>query len=346
MAMPCQFVAWLLHGQAFIEELFEFKEETIMEKGEKQYVWMDGKMVDKEKAVVPIMTHALHYGTGVFEGIRIYPTKKGRAVFRLRDHMVRFQNSAKALNMTLPYSVDEMCEAVRATVRVNPVRMDYIRPLAYYGTNSQDKIVLNPASFSTNVAVALAHMGAYLGKESLEKGAKIITSSWKKPTNESTSLQAKICGNYVNSVLCKIESNMQGADEGLMLNNSGTVAEGPGENIFVIRNGKIFTPPISSCVLEGITKDSVITIAHDLGYDVIEREITRSEIWIADEFFMTGTAAEVTPCGSLDGRAIGNGKRGPITADIQETFFEAARGNNSKYDNWLDYVEAKSKKKK
>ena len=321
-------------------------EERGMEKQEKQFVWMDGKMVEKEKAVVPIMTHALHYGTGVFEGIRIYQTPKGRAVFRLRDHMVRFQNSAKALNMTLPFSVDEMCEAVRETVRVNPSRMDYIRPIAYFGTNDQDKIVLNPASFSTNVAVALAYMGAYLGKENLEKGAKIITSSWKKPSNESTSLQAKICGNYVNSVLCKIESNMQGADEGLMLNSNGSVAEGPGENIFVVRNGKIFTPSIASGVLEGITKDSVVVIAKDLGYEVVEREITRSEIWIADEFFMTGTAAEVTPCGYLDGRAVGNGKRGPITAHIQEIFFDAARGNDPKYDHWLDYVEVKKKKKK
>ncbi|HSV42912.1 MAG TPA: branched-chain amino acid transaminase, partial [Methanomassiliicoccales archaeon] len=293
----------------------------------------------KEKAVVPIMTHALHYGTGVFEGIRVYQTPKGRAVFRLRDHMVRFQNSAKALNMTLPFSVDEMCEAVRETVRVNPSRMDYIRPLAYYGSNQADKIVLNPASFSTNVAVALAHMGAYLGEENLEKGAKVITSSWKKPTNESTSLQAKICGNYVNSVLCKIESNMQGADEGLMLNSNGTVAEGPGENIFMVKGNKLITPPISSGVLEGITKDSVTVIAKNMGIEVVEREITRPEIWIADEFFMTGTAAEVTPIGTLDGRIIGNGKRGPMTHDIQEAFFKAARGKDKKYDKWLDYVD-------
>ncbi|OPY34185.1 MAG: branched-chain amino acid aminotransferase [Methanomassiliicoccales archaeon PtaU1.Bin124] len=311
-------------------------------KKEKQYIWMDGKMVDKEKAVVPLMTHALHYGTGVFEGIRVYQTPKGRAVFRLKDHMVRFQNSAKALDMKLPYSVDEMCEAVRETVRVNPDRMDYIRPLAYYGSSKvPDKIVLNPSAFELNVAVALAYMGAYLGKENLEKGAKIITSSWKKPTNESTTLQAKICGNYVNSVICKIESNQLGADEALMLNSNGTVAEGPGENVFVIRNGKIITPSLASGVLEGITKDSVVTIAKDLGYEVIEREITRGEIWIADEFFMTGTAAEVTPCGSLDGRAIGNGKRGPITAHIQETFFEAARGKLKKYNSWLDYVDKK-----
>ena len=162
-----------------------------MDGKEKQYVWMDGKMVEKEHAMVPIMTHGLHYGTGVFEGIRIYQTPKGKAVFRLRDHMVRFEQSAKALNMKLPYSVDEMCEAVREVVRVNPARMDYIRPIAYYGQNKEDKIVLNPASFSTNVAVALAHMGAYLGKENMEKGAKVITVSWQKPTNACTSLQAK-----------------------------------------------------------------------------------------------------------------------------------------------------------
>jgi branched-chain amino acid aminotransferase len=312
-----------------------------MESKEKQYVWMDGKMVEKEHATVPIMTHGLHYGTGVFEGIRIYQTPKGKAVFRLRDHMVRFEQSAKALNMKIPFSVEEMCEAVREVVRVNPPRMDYIRPIAYYGQNKEDKIVLNPASFSTNVAVALAHMGAYLGKENMEKGAKIITVSWQKPTNACTSLQAKICGNYVNSVLCKIESNMHEADEGHMLNSNGTVAEGPGENIFMVKKGKLITPPISSCVLEGITKDSVQTIAQDLGYQLIEREITRAEIWNADEFFMTGTAAEVTPIALLDGRTIGSGKRGPITKHIQETFFEAARGNDPKYDAWLDYVEKK-----
>ena len=216
-----------------------------MDSKEKQYVWMDGKMVEKEHAMVPIMTHGLHYGTGVFEGIRIYQTPKGKAVFRLRDHMVRFEQSAKALNMKIPFSVEEMCEAVREVVRVNPPRMDYIRPIAYYGQNKEDKIVLNPASFSTNVAVALAHMGAYLGKENMEKGAKVITVSWQKPTNACTSLQAKITGNYVNSVLCKIESNMHGADEGLMLNSNGTVAEGPGENIFMVKKGKLITPPIS-----------------------------------------------------------------------------------------------------
>jgi branched-chain amino acid aminotransferase len=312
-----------------------------MEKKEQQYVWMDGKMIEKEKAMVPIMTHALHYGTGVFEGIRVYHTPEGRAVFRLRDHMVRFQNSAKALDMKMPYNVDDMCAAVRETVRVNPKHMDYIRPLAYYGHNEEDKITLNPTIFPVKVAVALAYMGAYLGADNMENGAKIITSSWRKPSNDSTSLQAKICGNYVNSVMCKIESNMQGADEGLMLNSSGTVAEGPGENMFIVRGGKLITPTLASGVLEGITKDSILTIAKDLGYDVVEREITRSEIWIADEFFMTGTAAEVTPCGTLDGRAIGNGKRGPVTKHIQETFFQAARGDLPKYRHWLDQVDIK-----
>jgi branched-chain amino acid aminotransferase len=312
-----------------------------MEKKEQQYVWMDGKMIEKEKAMVPIMTHALHYGTGIFEGIRVYHTPEGRAVFRLRDHMVRFQNSAKALNMKLPYSVDEMCAAVRETVRVNPQHLDYIRPLGYYGHNDEDKITLNPTIFPVRVAVALAYMGAYLGKDNMENGAKIITSSWKKPSNEVTSLQAKLTGNYLNSVLCKIESNQLGADEAIMLNSNGSVAEGPGENMFIVRGGKLITPSLSSGVLEGVTKDSIIVIAKDLGYEIVEREITRSEIWIADEFFMTGTAAEVTPCGSLDGRAIGNGKRGPITKRIQETFFEAARGNLPKYRHWLDQVDVK-----
>jgi branched-chain amino acid aminotransferase len=182
-------------------------------------------------------------------------------------------------------------------------------------------------------------MGSYMGKEQLEKGASIMTSSWEKPSNKSTSLQAKICGNYVNSVIAKIESNQHGADEALMLNSNGTVAEGPGENMFIVRGGKLITPPISAGVLEGITKDSVLTIASDLKIEVIERDITRGEIFVADEFFMTGTAAEVTPCSKLDGRLIGDGKAGPITLKLQAAFFKAARGQDKKYDKWLDYVD-------
>lgn len=304
----------------------------------KAMMWMNGTLIEQDKPLLPFMTHALHYGSGVFEGIRIYDTPKGKAVFRLREHMVRFLDSAKVMCMKHPYSVDELVEATRLTVRNTIPNADYIRPLAWYGENDENRIVLNPFKFKVNVAIACAHMGVYMGKESLENGAKLITSSWTKPANTSTSLQAKICGNYVNSILAKIESNQLGADEALMLNTNGTVAEGPGENIFMVKNGKIYTPPLSSGVLEGITKDSVVTIAKDKGYQVIEKEMTRSEIYMADEFFMTGTAAEVTPIRSLDERTIGCGKRGPVTKDIQEAFFEAARGKDPRYLHWLTLV--------
>jgi branched-chain amino acid aminotransferase len=305
----------------------------------KAMMWMNGVLIEQDKPLLPFMTHALHYGSGVFEGIRIYDTPKGKAVFRLREHMVRFLDSAKVMCMKHPYSVDDLVEATRLTVRNTIPNADYIRPLAWYGENDENRIVLNPFKFKVNVAIACAHMGVYMGKESMENGAKLITSSWTKPANTSTSLQAKICGNYVNSILAKIESNQLGADEALMLNTNGTVAEGPGENIFMIKNGKIYTPPLSSGVLEGITKDSVVTIARDKGYQVIEKEMTRSEIYMADEFFMTGTAAEVTPIRSLDERTIGCGKRGPVTKDIQEAFFEAARGKDPRYLHWLTLVD-------
>jgi branched-chain amino acid aminotransferase len=304
----------------------------------KPMMWMNGRLIEQEKALLPFMTHALHYGSAVFEGIRIYDTPQGKAVFRLQEHMVRFLNSANVLCMSFSYTVDDLIEATKLTVRNTIPNADYIRPLAWYGENDENRIVLNPFKFKVNVAIACAHMGTYLGKENLEKGARLITSSWTKPANTSTSLQAKLCGNYVNSILAKIESNQLGADECLMLNTNGTVAEGPGENIFMVKDGKIFTPPLSAGVLEGITKDSVTIIAKDKGYEVIEKELTRSEVYMADEFFMTGTAAEVTPIRSLDQRTIGEGKRGPITKDIQETFFEAARGNDPRYQHWLTSV--------
>jgi branched-chain amino acid aminotransferase len=302
-------------------------------------------MMEQEKAVVPLMTHALHYGSGVFEGIRIYDTPKGKAVFRLPEHMVRFKNSGKVLCMNIPYTVDQLCDATKQVVRETVPEADYIRPIAYYGANAQGKITLNPAVFPLHVAIACATMGTYLGAESMEKGARVATSSWKKYSHESTSLTAKICGNYVNSILAKLESNQRGVEESLMLNQNGTVAEGPGENMFIVRNGKIITPPIAAGILEGITKDSVLTIARDLGIEIVEREITRSEIFVCDEFFFTGTAAELTPVRSLDERMIGEGKPGPITKKLQKAFFEAARGQNKKYESWLSYVDVPGEKK-
>ncbi|OPY34530.1 MAG: branched-chain amino acid aminotransferase [Methanomassiliicoccales archaeon PtaU1.Bin124] len=301
-------------------------------------IWMDGQLVDFKDAKVHVLTHCLHYGSGVFEGIRIYDTKKGRAIFRLEDHMVRFMNSAKAISMPMPYELDELCEACREVVRAAPPEGDYLRPLAFFGMNPTGNIGVNPLKSPVNVVIACTHMGAYVGKEQLEKGAKIITSSWEKPSNRAAMLNAKVCGNYINSVVARVEAIKRGADEALMLNANGTVAEGTGENIFMVKKGLIITPDLSSGVLEGITRDSVMTIAKDLGYNVIEKQITRSELYLADEVLMTGTAAEVTPIGSIDDVLIGEGKAGPITKAIQKKFAAAVVGKEPKYKAWLDLV--------
>lgn len=302
-------------------------------------IWMDGKLVNWEDANVHILTHGLHYGGGVFEGIRIYNTAKGKAIFRLRDHMVRFYNSAKVIWLEIPYSMDELCDASRLVVRNSVQEADYLRPLAYYGASTQSKIGLNPKTCPTRVAIAATHMGAYMGQEQIESGASIITSTWEKPSNRAAMLNAKICGNYINSVVAKLEAIHRGFDEALMLNANGEVAEGTGENLFMVKRNVIYTPPLSAGILEGITRDSVFTIASNLGYDVIERSMTRSELYLADEVFMTGTAAELTPISRIDDISIGSGKAGPITKELQKAFTAAANGKDPKYEDWLDYVE-------
>jgi len=301
-----------------------------------QKVWMDGRLVDYDKANVHIMTHCLHYGGGVFEGIRIYETDQGRAIFRLRDHMVRFLDSAKVISLKIPYTLDELCEATKKTVKANKgLKVDYIRPLAYYGTGTYG---LNPIKLPTQVAIAVVYMGVYLGEEQMRKGAKLITSSWEKPSNRAAATNAKICGNYINSVLARLEAVNKGADEALMLNSDGNVAEGTGENLFMVRRGKIYTTPMTAGILEGITRGSVMQIASDQGMSVVERDITRSELYVADEVFMTGTAAEVQPIHSIDNIVIGAGGPGPITLKLQKTFCAAARGKNKRYLGWLDFV--------
>ncbi|HUV24628.1 MAG TPA: branched-chain amino acid transaminase [Methanomassiliicoccales archaeon] len=298
-------------------------------------IWMDGEIVDWKDANVHIMTHAIHYGGGVFEGIRVYDTEDGRAIFRLRDHMIRFFNSAKVIFLDIPYTLDELCDSVREMVRINGPKADYIRPLAYYGTGV---IGLNPIGLPTRVAIACVHMGAYLGEEQQKLGARIITSSWEKPSNRASAVSAKICGNYINSVLARLEAVHRGADEALMLNSEGNVAEGTGENIFMVKKGKIFTTPLSAGILEGITRNSVMDIATDLGYEVVERDIARPELYIADEVFMTGTAAEVLPIRLIDNQVIGKGMAGPVTFELQRSYSEITRGKNPKYSHWLDII--------
>jgi branched-chain amino acid aminotransferase len=298
-------------------------------------IWMDGKLVDWDKANVHIMTHGLHYGGGVFEGIRIYETTRGRAIFRLRDHMMRFLDSAKVIDLNIPYTVDELCEIVKETVRANDPKVDYIRPIAYYGSGT---VGLNPIKLPTRLAIACVYMGPYLGTDQQKKGAKVITSSWEKPSNRAAALTAKICGNYINSVLARLEAVKRGADEAIMLNADGNVAEGTGENIFMIKSEKIFTPGMASGILRGITRDSVMQLASDLGYHVEERDITRSELYVADEVFMTGTAAEIMPIVEIDSKKIGSGEPGPITLKLQKAFSEVTRGTNAKYLSWLDFI--------
>lgn len=301
-----------------------------------QKVWMDGQLVDYDKANIHIMTHCLHYGGGVFEGLRVYETDRGRAIFRLREHTQRFLDSAKIISLRIPYTLDELCEATRETVRANRnMKVDYIRPIAYYGTGTYG---LNPIKLPTKVAIAVVYMGVYLGEEQMQKGAKLITSSWEKPSNRALPVNAKVCGHYVNSVLARLEAVNKGADEALMLNSEGNVAEGTGENIFMIRKGRIYTTPISAGILEGITRDSVMTIAADMGMPVVERDITRGELFVADEVFMTGSAAEVQPIHSIDNIVIGAGRPGPITLKLQKAFSDAARGKDPKYAKWLDVV--------
>ncbi len=301
-----------------------------------QKVWMDGKLVDSSAAKVSILTYALHYGAGVFEGLRAYDTDRGRAIFRLRDHMVRFCNSAKVIGLKIPYSVDELCQATRELVRANGPKADYIRPIAFFGHGHS--IGLNPLGVPSQVAIATVHMGNYLGERQQRFGATMITSSWERPSNRAGASNAKICGFYVNSVLARLEAVQRGADEALMLNSNGTVAEGTGENVFMVKNGILITPDLASSVLEGITRNTVMTLAGDLGYRVREREITRSEMYTADEVYMTGTAAEIVPVKMLDSRIIGKGGPGPITRKLQDEFSRLTSGRNDKYLDWLDAI--------
>lgn len=300
-------------------------------------VWFDGALVAPRDAKVSLMSHGLHYGGGVFEGLRAYDTPWGRSVFRLEDHMRRFMESAKFLRLKLEYDHEELCEAVRSVVKANGPDADYIRPIAFYGASPN--LSMNPQGLPVHVAVVTVHMGAYLGDRQMREGMDAITSSWEKPSNRATSLMAKVCGNYVNSTLAKFEAALAGADEAIMLNGNGTVAEGTGENIFIVRSGRIITPDLSSGVLEGITRDTVIKLARAAGYEVEERPITRGELMVANEVFMTGTAAEIVPVRTIDSVPIDSGRPGPVTQQMQSLYHDAARGEDVRFMNWLDLPE-------
>jgi branched-chain amino acid aminotransferase len=298
-------------------------------------IWKNGKLIPWKDATVHVLTHGLHYGTGVFEGIRCYDTVRGPAVFRLKEHMERFQSSAKAINLHIPYSVDDLCKAAKDTIKANKLRSCYIRPISFYGVSG---IGVNPIGYPVETFIAVFEMGAYLGDEGLRSGIRVQTSSWHRVTSGSVPATAKVCGDYLNSALAVMEAKQNGFDETIMLNELHMVAEGSGENIFMVRKGKVSTPPLNAGILPGITRESVMELAEEMGYKVWEQNIARSELYLADELFFTGTAAEVTPIREVDRRPVGDGKPGPVTKAIQAKFQDVVRGKEKEYSKWLDPV--------
>jgi branched-chain amino acid aminotransferase len=298
-------------------------------------IWKNGKMVNWEDATVHVMSHGLHYGTGVFEGIRCYDTVSGPAIFRLKEHMERLHMSARSINMGLPYSVEDMCRAAKEIVKVNKLRSCYIRPIAFYGVQG---VGVNPLGYPIEVFVVAFELGAYLGDEGLKNGIRVHTSSWHRLGSGSVPATAKVCGDYLNSALAVMEAKLNGFDETIMLNELHMVAEGSGENLFIVRDGRIQTPPLNAGILPGITRASVMKLAKDMGYEVVEQNIARSELYMADEIFFTGTAAEVTPIREVDRRPVGNGKPGPVTKALQARFLDIVKGKDKKYLAWLDPV--------
>ncbi len=297
-------------------------------------IWFDGKMVPWRDAKVHVLTHTLHYGMGVFEGERAYHTDKGAAIFRLQEHTDRLFRSAHILNMPMPFDKETINQATKAVVAENNLDSAYIRPMAFYGSEGMG---LRADNLKVHVMVAAWEWGAYLGAECLEKGIRIRTSSFTRHHVNITMCKAKANGNYMNSMLALQEALTDGYDEALLLDVEGFVAEGSGENIFIVRNNKIFTPDLTSA-LEGITRETIFTLAAELGYEVKEKRITRDEVYCADEAFFTGSAAEVTPIRELDNRQIGNGKRGPITEQLQSMYFDQVHGRRELYPQWQTLV--------
>jgi len=298
------------------------------------FIWFDGKMVPWREAQVHVLTHTLHYGTGVFEGVRAYHADQGTAIFQLEAHTERLFNSAKILGMEIPFSKDEINAAQIAAVKDNNLDSAYIRPMCFFGAEG---IGLRADNLKVHTMVAAWEWGAYLGKEALEKGIRIKTSSFTRHHVNITMCKAKANGNYMNSTQALQEALRDGYDEALLLDVDGYVAEGSGENFFLVRNGVIYTPELTSA-LEGITRETIMTLAAEIGVEVREKRITRDEVYIADEAFFTGTAAEVTPIRELDGRSIGTGSRGPITEKLQTMYFDLVHGRMENHNDWLTFI--------
>jgi branched-chain amino acid aminotransferase len=303
---------------------------------EVETIWMDGELVPWAEAKVHVLSHALHYGSGVFEGIRAYATARGPAVWHLDGHLDRMFASGAIYHMDLPFSKDELVRATKDVIRANALDACYIRPIAFRGYGEMG---VNPLNAPVNVAIAVWPWGAYLGEDALEQGVRVKVSSWKRHDQNSLPSAAKATGGYLGSILAKVESLKAGYDEAIMLNQAGVVAEGSGENVFVVKDGVLSTPATGVGALGGITRGAVIRIARDQGYEVMERDLVRTDLYLADEVFFTGTAAELTPIREVDDRTVGAGHRGPVTKELQDVFFAATRGDDPRYVSWLSYVD-------
>jgi len=297
-------------------------------------IWKDGHLIDWRDATLHVLTHSLHYGMAVFEGVRAYKTPEGTAIFRLKEHTQRLFNSAKIFQMQIPYDMDTIMAAQREVVKANKLESCYLRPLAWIGS---EKMGVSARGNTIHVSIAAWPWGAYLGEDGLARGIRVKTSSFTRHHVNVSMVRAKASGYYINSILANQEVTADGYDEALLLDTDGYVSEGAGENVFIVKAGKIYTPDLASC-LDGITRDSVLTMARDMGIEVIEKRITRDEMYCADEAFFTGTAAEVTPIRELDNRTIGSGSRGPVTEKLQALFFDVVAGKAPQYNHWLTLV--------
>jgi len=303
---------------------------------ENMKIWMDGEFYALEDAKISVLAHVVHYGTAVFEGIRCYETENGPAVFRLDEHVQRLIDSARIYKMDIPYTKEELKNAIKDTIKENNLKSCYIRPVTYRGFK---ELGVNPLNCPVETSIAAWEWGSYIGEEEMENGANIGISTWRKPAPDTLPVLAKAGANYMNSQLANIEAGEHGYDEAIMLDYEGHVAEGSGENIFIVEKGKLVTPNLGSSILSGITRDSVMKLATDLGYEVVEDTISRERLYLADEVFFTGTAAEITPIRAVDNRPIGIGKRGPVAKELQEKFFEIVEGKVEDKFNWLTYIE-------
>jgi branched-chain amino acid aminotransferase len=304
---------------------------------EVEKIWMDGELVNWHEAQVHVLSHALHYGSGVFEGIRAYETARGPAVWHLEEHLRRLYRSAKLYHLDIPFSPEALIDGTKDVIRANGLRSCYIRPLVFRGYGEMG---VNPLEAPVNVVIAVWPWGAYLGEDAIEQGVRVKVSSWRRNPQNSLPAAAKATGQYINSVLAKVESLKAGYDEAIMLNDHGYITDGSGENIFVVRKGILLTPPTQAGSLDGITRDTVIVLARELGYEVREENLVRTDLYNADECFFTGTAAELTPIREVDDREVGEGHRGPVTKELQSAFFAATKGEDPRHADWLTYVEA------